>query len=209
VEFVTLDEVAWSRPPERDEAGSPNTIGAVALAAAIHQLEAVGMEAVARHETELSAYALEKLRAVNGLRLYGDRDPERASERLGVLPMQLDGLSHFLVAAVLGHEFGIGVRSGCFCAHPYLMKLLQYREEEAVRLRSRILSGDRREMPGMIRASFGLYNSRADVDQLVDALTRIRAGDYRGEYAQDPASGEYSPRGWQVDFTDYFHYTAY
>ena len=148
VEFVTLDEVAWSGAPERDEAGSPNTIGAVALAAAINQLEAVGMDAVARHEAELTAYALQELRAVPGLRLFGDQDPERAAERLGVLPMQLEGISHFLVAAVLGHEFGIGVRSGCFCAHPYLMKLLHYTEEEAARLRGNILSGDRARCRG-------------------------------------------------------------
>ena len=208
VEFVTLDEVAWSGAPERDEAGSPNTIGAVALAAAINQLEAVGMEAVARHEAELTTYALKELRAVAGLRLYGDQDPECAAERLGVLPMQLEGISHFLAAAVLGHEFGIGVRSGCFCAHPYLMKLLHYTEAEAGRLRGNILSGDRREMPGMIRASFGLYNSKDDIDQLVEALQRIRRGEYGGTYHQETSSGEYHPEGWKVNFEEYFRLEA-
>jgi selenocysteine lyase/cysteine desulfurase len=208
VEFVTLDEVAWSGAPERDEAGSPNTIGAVALAAAINQLEAVGMKAVARHEAELTAYALKELRKVAGLRLYGDQDPERAAERLGVLPMQLEGISHFLAAAVLGHEFGIGVRSGCFCAHPYLMKLLHYTETEAARLRGNILSGDRRDMPGMIRASFGLYNTKDDVDQLVEALQRIQRGEYNGTYQQEKSSGEYHPEGLMVDFEQYFRLEA-
>jgi selenocysteine lyase/cysteine desulfurase len=149
---------------------------------------------------------LKELQSVSGLRLFGDLDPERAGMRLGVLPMQLEGLSHFLVAAVLGHEFGVGVRSGCFCAHPYLMKLLGYPEEEALRLRGRILSGDRREMPGMIRASFGLYNSTDDIDQLVNALERIRRGDYKGTYHQEISSGEFSPEGWQVNFDEYFRY---
>jgi selenocysteine lyase/cysteine desulfurase len=204
VEFVTLDEVAWSGAPERDEAGSPNTIGAVALAAAVTQLEAVGMDNVAGHEADLTEYALNALREVPGLRLFGDTDPERAAERLGVLPMQLDGVPHFLAAAVLGHEFGIGVRSGCFCAHPYLMKLLEYSEVQAARLRTSILSNDRREMPGMVRASFGLYNTCDDVDRLVEALQHIRRGEYAGVYHQDPRSGEYAPEGWKVDFEEYF-----
>lgn len=208
VEFVTLDEVAWSNPPERDEAGSPNTVGAVALAAAIHQLEAVGMDAVARHEADLTEYALRVLPTVPGLSLFGDRDPASAAQRLGVLPMQLDGISHFLVAAVLGYEFGIGVRSGCFCAHPYLMKLLEYSEAQAAQVRSSILAGDRRAMPGMIRASFGLYNSMGDVDRLVEALLKIRRGEFQGSYHQDPSSGEYFPEGWRVDYHDYFKYKA-
>lgn len=206
VEFVTLDEVVWSSPPERDESGSPNTVGAVALAAAIHQLQAVGMDVVARHEADLTAYALERLREVPGVHLFGDRDPARAGMRLGVLPMQLEGRSHFLAAAILGHEFGIGVRSGCFCAHPYLIKLLNYKEDQAAAVRKQILAGDRREMPGMIRASFGLYNTREEVDAWIAALQAIQAGAYRGDYVQDPASGEYTPRGWKVDFSQYFRY---
>jgi selenocysteine lyase/cysteine desulfurase len=118
--------------------------------------------------------------------------------------MRLDGISHFLVSSVLGHEFAIGVRSGCFCAHPYLMKLLGYPEDEAARVRENILSGDRREMPGLIRVSFGLYNSCADVDHFVDALTQISRGAYRGVYHQQKASGEYLPEGWDVRFEDYF-----
>jgi cysteine desulfurase/selenocysteine lyase len=206
VEFVTLDEVAWSGAPERDEAGSPNTVGAIALAAAVAQLERVGMRQVAAHEAELTAYALERLPEVPGLRLFGDLDPTRAAERLGVLPLQMSGLSHFLVAAILGNEFGIGVRSGCFCAHPYLMNLLHYSEAVAAETRLNILSGDRRDMPGMVRASFGLYNTKEDVDRLVDALLRIRRGEYHGQYHQDPHSGEYAPEGWKVTFEDYFKF---
>jgi selenocysteine lyase/cysteine desulfurase len=169
VEIVTLDSVTWAEPPDRDEAGSPNTVGAVALAAAIRQLTAVGMEEVARHEAELTAYALERLPAVPGIQLFGDRDPARAAERLGVIPLMLEHVPHFLVSAVLGHEFGIGVRSGCFCAHPYILHLLHLTPAEAHQVRERMLGGDRSEMPGLVRASFGLYNSTADVDALVEA----------------------------------------
>ena len=89
VEIVTLDDVIWTVPPERDEAGSPNTIGAVALAAAILQLESVGMDAVADHEAQLTAYALEYLNQIEGISIYGDDNPDRASERLGVIPFTL------------------------------------------------------------------------------------------------------------------------
>ena len=204
VEIVTLDSVTWAEPPDRDEAGSPNTVGAVALAAAIRQLSAVGMAEVARHEAELTQYALERLPSVPGMRIFGDTDPARAAERLGVIPLQLEHVPHFLASAVLGYEFGIGVRSGCFCAHPYILHLLGLTPEEAHQVRERMLGGDRSEMPGLVRASFGLYNSTADVDALVAALTHISRHEYQGNYTQERASGEYKPTGWQPQFDQYF-----
>jgi len=204
VEIVTLDDVVWAEPPDRDEAGSPNTVGAVALAAAIRQLESVGMQTVAEHEARLTAYALQRLPSVPSLRLYGDTDPGRAAQRLGVIPLQLEGISHFLVSAVLGYEFGIGVRSGCFCAHPYILHLLGLSQEQSYAVRASMLNGDRSHMPGLIRASFGLYNNLEEVDVLVEALNRIARGEYRGRYTQDIASGEYSLEGWQPEFNRYF-----
>jgi selenocysteine lyase/cysteine desulfurase len=209
VDIVTLDQVAWSAPPERDEAGSPNTVGAVALAAAIRQLHAIGMERVAAHEAELTAYALPRLRQIPGLRVYGDVDPARAAGRLGVIPFEMEGVPHFLLSAVLSYEFGIGVRNGCFCAHPYILRLLRVEDERARQVRQRILAGDRRDVPGLVRVSFGLYNSTEEIDVLVEALERIRRGAYRGEYLQDQASGDYRPRGWQVDYDAYFTVDRY
>lgn len=205
VEIVTLDNVVWTTPPERDEAGSPNVVGAVALAAAIRQLESVGMSEVAHHEADLTTYALEKLNAIDEIEVYGDTDPTKADDRLGVIPIQLKQVPHFLAAAVLGYEFGIGVRSGCFCAHPYILHILGLTNEEAAEVRRRMIEGDKSEMPGLIRASFGLYNTHQEVDTLVDALQRISAGDYKGKYKQAKSSGEYSPVGWQLKFSDYFN----
>ncbi len=204
VEIVTLDDVVWSGPPDRDEAGSPNTTGAVALAAAIRQLHAVGMEQVSQHEAELTRHALSELPGVPGIQVYGDHDPENAPDRLGVIPLSIGGLSHFLVAAVLGHEFGIGVRSGCFCAHPYILHLLGLSHAESQQVRTQMLSGDKSHMPGLIRASFGLYNTIEEVDVLVDSLKRIARGDYRGRYRQNTASGEFTLDGWAPSFDQYF-----
>jgi selenocysteine lyase/cysteine desulfurase len=121
-----------------------------------------------------------------------------------VIPFGIDGVSHFLAAAILGHEFGIGVRSGCFCAHPYVLRLLGMDHAEADASRARILAGDRRQMPGMTRISFGLYNTIDEVDLFLEALAVVAAGKYRGRYHQDPRTGEYRPEGWAPDFAAAF-----
>ncbi|PID86726.1 MAG: aminotransferase [Chloroflexi bacterium] len=204
VNVVTVDEVHWAGMPDRDEAGSPNVVGAVAMAVAAQVLMAVGMDAITAHEEELIAYALEKMAAVPGIKIYGETDPARANQKVGVIPFNLAGMSHFQLAAILGYEGGIGVRSGCFCAHPYVVHLLQLDEETALTWRDQLLSGDKSEMPGMVRASFGCYNNKEDVDQLVTMLHRIAAGDYRGEYILNSASGEYTPVGYEDQFADFF-----
>jgi cysteine desulfurase/selenocysteine lyase len=204
VEFVATDDVTWGHGPDRDEAGTPNVVGAVALAAAVQALQRLGMDAVARHETELTAYALERLARIDGLRVYGEADPARAADRLGVITFNIDGLSHFLVAAVLGTEYGIGVRNGCFCAHPYLMQLLGLSPEEAQRVRASIAGGDRRAMPGMVRVSFGSYNTTEEIDVLAEALEHIARGDFRGLYVQDRASGEFAAFGWTPEAISFF-----
>lgn len=204
VQIVTLDDVVWAAPPERDEAGSPNHVGAIALAAALRTLNQIGMDNVAAHEAELTSHALRSLSQVENLVLFGDTDPENAANRLGVVPFALTHLDHFKVAAILGHEFGIGVRNGCFCAHPLILHLLDVDGPHALQVRDQILNDNRANMPGLIRASFGLYNTLEDVDRFVEAITAISAGDYRGEYVQDMASGEYHPVGWEPEFDAYF-----
>lgn len=204
VEIVTLEDVVWAEPPERDEAGSPNHVGAIALAAAANTLMEIGMDKIAAHEALLTAHALRRLPEVEGIHLFGGRDPERAAERLGVIPFLLTQVDHFKVAAILGHEFGIGVRNGCFCAHPLILHLLDVKEEEARRVREEIIHHQRDHMPGLIRASFGLYNTIGDVDRFVEALKAISAGEYAGEYVQDVATGEFHPVGWEPDYKAYF-----
>jgi cysteine desulfurase/selenocysteine lyase len=204
IDFVSLDDVAWTSGPDRDEAGSPNVVGAVALAKAIKVLQRVGMDQVASHEAMLTAHALERLAGVPGLLIYGDADPARAAQRLGVITFNIVGLSHAHVAAALSAEFGIGVRNGCFCAHPYLMRLLHLAPEDAHRIRDRIRAGDRSEMPGMVRLSFGLYTTFDEIDAAVAALHRIAQGDVRACYALDRASGEYAADGWSPNVAEHF-----
>ena len=204
VDVVTLDEVYWAGLPDREEAGSPNVVGAVAMAAAAQTLMGIGMDAIAAHEQELLAYALPRMLAIPGLQVYGETDPARLHEKVGVIPFNLKGVSHFLVAAILGYEGGIGVRSGCFCAHPYVVHLLHLDDASANSWRDQLLGGDKSNMPGMVRASFGCYNDTGDLDRLLEMLERIARHDYAGTYELNRATGEYRPANFMENLSDSF-----
>jgi selenocysteine lyase/cysteine desulfurase len=204
VDVVTLDEVHWADVPDREEAGSPNVVGAVAMAAAAAALMEFRMDAIAEHESRLVAYCLDRFREMPGVSVYGDQDPERAHTRVGAIPFNLEGVPHSLLAAILGHEGGIGVRHGCFCAHPYVVHLLQLSEEDAASWRTQVLKGDKSNMPGMVRVSFGCYNTTEEIDRLVEMLNRISRGEYQGRYRQLAGNGEYVPEGHQIPFDEYF-----
>ncbi len=199
IDFVALDSVSWAPAPDRDEAGTPNVVGAVALAAAIRALSDIGMDHIAAHEAELRAYALERLARINGIRFFGTGDVSDGSRHLGVIAFTLASQPHGLVAAALAAEYGIGVRNGCFCAHPYLIRLLGLSQCEVEDVRANMTSGDRSTVPGLVRISFGMYNSLDDIDQLATALERIAAGLLGSTYRQDRDSGEYISEDLPMD----------
>jgi selenocysteine lyase/cysteine desulfurase len=192
--FVSEEEEMWSGPPESEEAGSPNVVGSVAMAAAARFLSHdLGWSRIIEHERALTSYALQKLNEIPGLTIYGPRDPDLPDDRLGVIAFNLEKVDHQLTAAVLSHEYAIGTRTGGFCAHPYLMRLFGVTHERAHELHEEVSCGDRRGMPGAVRISFGFYSSREDVDATMDALWKIQSGKWRGHYHQDVKSGEYKP----------------
>lgn len=204
VVFVSEESVMWTEPPDSEEAGSPNVPGAIAMAAAAKFLEdELGWDWLIEHERSLTSYALVSLRTVPGITIYGPDDPELNEDRLGVIAFNLAKVNHYLAAAILSHEYGIGTRVGCFCAHPYLMHLFHVSHEEVHQLSIELGEGDRRNIPGAIRISFGFYNTREDVDAVVAAIKNINAGQWQGEYRQNkktgeflPISGKTSPEGW-------------
>jgi cysteine desulfurase/selenocysteine lyase len=204
VEIVTTDSVAWADLPDKEEAGSPNVVGAVAMAQAMLCLEEIGMDALAAHEAELTAHLLTRLHAIDGVRTFGITDPARAAEKVGVVPFVVDGLSHYLVAAILSAEGGIGVRNGCFCAHPYLLHLLGVDGDAASAHQQAIEAGTKAALPGLVRASFGCYNTVAEVDHFADWLARIVRGEYAGTYVQNPASGAFWPEGYDPQPEQFF-----
>lgn len=197
--IVTTEEVTWADLPDREEAGSPNVVGALALAEASLCLNEIGMDAIATHEETLTAYALERLARLELVKVYGPSEPARARDRVGVLSFTVEGMQHAQVAAILSAEGGIAVRNGFFCAQPYILHLLDISPEQARRHYDDLRRGIRGRLPGLVRISFGCYNSQAEVDWFIEVLERIVRGSYRGCYVQDPVSGDFRPEGFAPD----------
>ncbi|MDP8905587.1 MAG: aminotransferase class V-fold PLP-dependent enzyme [Chloroflexota bacterium] len=191
VEFVTLEDVYWAQLPDRQEAGTPNTIGAVALGAACETLDGVGMGRLEREERELYEYARARLSAVPGVTLYSLWPADHP--RLAILTFNVDDAHHSLVAAALSAEHGIAVRHGCFCAHPLVMQLLHVGEDGADAIRRQIAAGDKTRVPGAVRISIGVGTTRDDIDAAVSAIAAIADGGPRWTYRQSRQSGEYEP----------------
>lgn len=198
VDLVDLDEVVWAQPPDREEAGSPNVLGAVALDAAIGELRGLGWEAIAAHDEQIRVALHAGLTEIPGVRLLG---PAASTRTLPLATFIVDGIPHALVAARLSAEFGIGVRHGCFCAHPYLLRLLGLSPHEVSAYRSAVLAGDRRSIPGAVRASAGLSTSLADINRFIAAVGIIASGASPLEYEQDAATGDYWPVSEQPGWT--------
>jgi len=206
IEVVTHDSVYWAAPPQRDEAGSPNVIGVIALAASLQTLSSLGMESVANHEGDLTAYALEELGRLAEVRIFGPAKFDSLKDRLGVIAFSVAGVPHAKVAAILSFEGGIGVRNGCFCAHPYILRLLEVSPNDVEMHVSNVLKGNRSQLPGLVRVSFGIYNTRADIDALIEMLQKILIGDYKDDYQLDTATGEYIPSTFDAHLLEeYFH----
>jgi len=149
IDEVSLDGATWADIPHKFEAGTPNVSGAVGLAAAVDYLRELGMESVRRHEIEITRYALDALKGVEGLTVFGPADPE---SRGGVVSFALEGADAYDLGSFLDQE-GIAVRAGHHCCQP-LMKWLQ--------------------VPSTARASFYLYNTLEEVDALARWLSMAK-----------------------------------
>jgi len=204
VESVTTEDVSWASLPDREEAGSPNVVGAVAMSMAAQTLTTFGLETLEKYEACLTAHALERLRSVPGITVYGEIDPLCINDRVGVISFNLDSAHHALVAAILGFERGIGVRSGCFCAQPYVAHLLGLSEIKQRSPENDFLGVDKSMRPGMVRMSLGAYNSTEDIDALAEMLIRITRREYDGRYHRVPETGEYIATGDLGSLKPYF-----
>ncbi|HVC78596.1 MAG TPA: aminotransferase class V-fold PLP-dependent enzyme [Candidatus Micrarchaeaceae archaeon] len=190
VDLVTLDDVVWNSLPDREEAGSPNVLGAVAIGAAMERLEILGRQQLAAEEQSLTSYAMRHLNEVPGLRILG---PPDGPDRTGVVSFVLGGLPHGLVAAALSHEYGIGVRSGCFCAHPGVMHLLAEPPAVAQLHLDQMRAHEHCSLPGAVRVSLGIQNSEHDIRRLSTALLALSQDGARCQYEVNQESGEYMP----------------
>ncbi|MFX3949598.1 cysteine desulfurase [Streptococcus suis] len=149
IDFVYEQSATWKELPWKFEAGTPNIAGAIGLGAAVDYLTEIGMDAIQAHEAELVDYVFPKLQAIPGLTIYGSQD---LSKRTGVIAFNLDDLHPHDVATALDYE-GVAVRAGHHCAQPLLRYL---------------------QMPATVRASFYIYNTKADCDKLVEAIIKTK-----------------------------------
>jgi cysteine desulfurase/selenocysteine lyase len=148
---VTMEGSTWADVPQKFEAGTPNIAGVIALGAAIDYLEALGMDDVRAHEKEITGYAMQRLSSLPEVTIYG---PKNSEERIGVVSFNYGDIHAHDVAQVLD-QFGVAVRASHHCAQPLMRRL---------------------DCAATARASFYLYNTKAEVDVLVDAL--VHAGQY-------------------------------
>jgi selenocysteine lyase/cysteine desulfurase len=166
----------WAALPDRHEGGSPNVVGAVALAAACETLHDVGMDRVAERDKQLAHLLEQTLVAVPGVRVYSTW--AGAVDRVAVRAFTVRGYSHAHVAAVLSAEHGIGVRSGSFCAHPLLARLAEGEGSTA--------GGCSARLPGAVRASLGLGPGEEDLRRLRTALEQLVHEGPRWAYVTGP-----------------------
>jgi cysteine desulfurase / selenocysteine lyase len=144
---VTEDAVTYNDPPHRFEAGTPPIVQAIGLGAALDYMDSVGRDRIAAHEADLKAYAHERLRSINSLRIFGD-----APNKGAIVSFELQGIHAHDVSMVIDRQ-GVAVRAGTHCAQPLLKRF---------------------GVTSTCRASFGMYNTRDEVDILVEALEKAR-----------------------------------
>jgi selenocysteine lyase/cysteine desulfurase len=198
VDLVAEGSVSWTGLPAREEAGTPCIMGAVALGAALRTCNQIGWRRIMAHEAELTTLALQQLGAIPGLTIYGGA----GRPRVGVIAFNLAGIPHGLVAGILSQEWGIGTRSGCFCAHSYIRHLLRLDERWSDPARLRAVE----PMPGAVRISFGVYNTCDEVLRLGEALRSITEGNHASGYRYDPDHGEYAHPDAACDYAEYFRH---
>lgn len=167
VDAVLDDSEVFLPPPEKDEAGSPNFFGAIALVEAMKELNNIGYETIEKNEKILLEHAIKGLNSMKDIINYGDNI--NIDDRLGIVVFNIKDIYHAETAKLLASLRAIAVRQGAFCAHPYVKRLLNINDEEA----SRHLVDSTCKMPGMVRASFGVYNSIKEIDIFLNTLELI------------------------------------
>lgn len=145
IETVSFEKTTFNELPHKFEAGTPDIAGAIGLGAAVEYMEQIGHKAIQQHENELLAYGTEALRKIDGIRLIGT-----AKEKASVISFLLDGAHPYDVGTILD-QMGIAVRTGHHCTQPLM---------------------DRYGIPGTVRASLAIYNTKEDIDRLVEGVQR-------------------------------------
>ena len=149
IDHVSFDKTTFEKPPLKFEAGTPDYIASHGLAVAIDYMERLGMDNIERHERELTAYALQRLSAIDGMHIYGPHDQLHSHD--AVVSFNVGNIHHMDMGTLLD-QLGIAVRTGHHCAQPLM---------------------DRLGVLGTVRASFALYNTKHEIDVLAEGIERV------------------------------------
>ncbi|MEA3317129.1 MAG: cysteine desulfurase [Bacteroidota bacterium] len=147
IDKVSFEETTFNELPFKFEAGTPNYVGAIGLAAAINYVSEIGLDNIAAYEKELLTYATEKLKSIDGVRIIGT-----AEKKISVLSFIIDNI-HYYDAGMVFDKLGIAVRTGHHCAEPVMSRF---------------------NIDGTIRASFAFYNTKDEIDKFCDALLKVK-----------------------------------
>ncbi len=186
--------------PDREEAGTPNIPGAIALATTIEFLDRIGMRTLMEEEDKVLAEAIKGMAGMPEIIVYGGTDLV-ACPRAASISFNIKGLDHGLVAAVLNDHFNIAVRNQCFCAHPYVKEMMsEDLKSEFGEIDFGNMSPEFMRKAGMVRASFGLYSTLEDVALLTAALRDIiqNGGTYALDYEIN-SENDYVHKSYHVD----------
>jgi len=175
--YVTEDDAYFAESPDRHQGGTPNIAGAIALAESLNFLSEVGLANIRHHEVALTEYALSRLGTVPDIEILGNIPPSR---RLGVISFNVGDINNNLVSMILNYEAAIATRNGCFCAHPYLHSLLGL--TDTTELRRKLVLGEDVDLPGAVRATVGIYNTKEEIDELIRMLLIISRHEWKADY---------------------------
>ncbi len=147
IETVTFEKTTYAGLPHKFEAGTPNICGGIAFGVALDYMNAIGFEAIRNYENELLGDATQKLLQIDGLKIYGN-----TSEKTAVISFNIEGIHPYDIGAILD-KLGIAVRTGHHCAQPIM---------------------DFYQIPGTVRASFSFYNTKEEVDRLIEGIQKAK-----------------------------------
>lgn len=167
VNYVMDYGVEYLLPPEKNEAGTPNYFGALAMNLALEELKKIGLPKIENKECMLKNRMINGLKSIPRVKIYGDTN--KYNDSLGIIVFNIGSLYHQIVAEDLAKKYGISVRQGWFCSHPYCRRIMHMSEKTA----SAFMHDPSIRMPGMIRISFGMYNNVNEVDYFLNAIEDI------------------------------------
>lgn len=162
---ATSGSIKWSGLPSKEEAGTPNIMGVIALTAAIKELSGLGVNNADVYEDNLGYYTIEKLNSIPDIHIYGDPH----THKIGIIPFNMKGFPHDMLAKVLAIEAGICVRNGNLSAQIYVEKLLS----TAPQIINSFIDNYTPNEQGMVRISFAIYNTTQEIDTLIEILKKI------------------------------------